>query len=241
MLTIVYKEISASLHSLLAYLSASVFLLLTGLVLWIYPDTSVLEFGYASMQTFFDTAPWVLLLLVPALSMRMFAEERSTGTLELLLTRPLGDWQIILGKYISVCLLIVFALIPTLVYVSSVSALADPPASLDFGSIAGSYLGLFLLGAAFASVSIFASAIAKNQVVAFLLAVVIAYFFFSGFDSLSRLPLLAASDRFASLGFQAHYLSISRGVLDSRDLLYFGSVSIFFLAVTKTSLESRKW
>ncbi len=242
MLTILRREISGGMSSLLGYVSICVFLIACSLVLWIYPESSILEFGYASMQPFFDTVPLIFIFLVPAITMRLFAEERKSGTLELLLTRPLTDWQIILGKYLAACLHIVFALLPTLVYVICLYRLGNPPGNLDWGALTGSYLGLLLLGSLFTAIGLFCSSVTTNQVIAFMLAILLCFFFFSGFDSLSKLISLQSADTFiAQLGINVHYLSVSRGVLDTRDLIYFISMAAFFLYLTKFSLESRKW
>lgn len=242
MLTILRREISGGLNSLSGYVSISVFLIACGLVLWVYPDSSILEFGYASLQPFFDTAPWIFMFLMPAITMRVFSEEIRSGTYELLLTRPLTEWQIILGKYFAVCLHMVFALVPTLVYVASIYVLGDPVGNLDTGAVMGSYTGMLLLGASFASIGLFCSSLSSNQVISFMLSILLSFFFFSGFDSLSKLASLAGSDTFIMrLGINAHYQSISRGVLDTRDLIYFISLSSVFLYLTKLSLESRKW
>ncbi len=242
MLTILRREISGGLNSLAGYISISVFLTACGLVLWIYPESGILDFGYASLQPFFDTAPWIFMFLVPAITMRVFAEEIRSGTYELLMTRPLTEWQIILGKYFAVCLHILFALLPTLVYAASIYALGNPAGNLDGGAVMGSYLGLLLLGAGFASIGLFCSSLSSNQVISFMLAVLLSFFFFSGFDSLSRLGSLAGMDTWIMhLGINAHYQSISRGVLDTRDLIYFISLSLVFLYLTKLSLESRRW
>lgn len=242
MFTVFRREISGSMSSLLGYVSICVFLITCSLVLWIYPESSMLEFGYASLQGFFDTVPWIFIFLVPAITMRLFADEQKSGTLELLITRPLTDWSIIWAKYLAACVHILLALIPTFIYVYSIYRLGNPPGNLDWGALTGSYLGLFLLGALFAAIGLFCSSLTSNQVIAFMLAILICFFFFSGFDSISKISSLLSADIFiARLGIQTHYLSVSRGVLDTRDLIYFLSVSAFFLYLTKISLESRKW
>lgn len=242
MLTIFRREIAGGMSSLLGYVSISVFLIACSLVLWIYPESSILEFGYASMQSFFDTVPWIFMFLVPAITMRLFADELKSGTLELLLTRPLTDWEIILGKFLAACVHILFALIPTLVYVLCIYKLGNPPGNLDWGALMGSYIGLVLLGSLFTAIGLFCSSVTGNQVIAFMLAILLCFFFFSGFDSLSKLTSLASIDTFVSqLGINAHYQSVSRGVLDTRDLIYFITMAAFFLLLTKLSLESKKW
>ncbi len=242
MFTVLKREISGGLSSLLGYVSICVFLIVCSLVLWVYPESSILESGYASLQGFFDTVPYIFIFLVPAITMRLFADEKKSGTLELLFTRPINDWSIICGKYFAACIHILFALFPTLIYVLCIVRLGNPPGNLDWGALLGSYLGLIFLGAVFSAIGLFCSSLTSNQVIAFMLAVLLCFFFYSGLDSLSKINSLAGSELFISqLGINAHYLSVSRGVLDTRDLIYFVSISVFFLYLTQISLESKKW
>lgn len=242
MLTIFKKELSSFFSSLIAYITITVFLVVTGLFLWVFPDTSILEYGFASLDTLFNIAPWVFMFLIPAITMRSFSEEKKSGTIELLATRPLTDLQIILGKYFAGSALVFFALIPTIVYYITVYQLGITKGNIDTGSVMGSYIGLFLLGASFVSIGIFASALSDNQIVAFTIAVFLTFFCFSGFDSISSLALFGkAGNTIAQLGINAHYQSISRGVLDTRDAVYFLSFIGFFVLLTKTVMESRKW
>ncbi len=237
------KEINHFLSSLIGYIAVIVFLLATGLFIWFFPDTSVLEYGYASLESLFYLAPWIFMFLIPAITMRSFAEEVNTGTIELLVTKPLTDLQIVGGKYLAAVLLVLLALIPTLLYFFSVSKLGAPPGNIDTGATWGSYIGLLLIGATFASIGIFASAITRNQIVAFILAVFLCFFIYVGFDYISRLPVFFAGldSLIEQIGIDAHYRSISRGVVDSRDLIYFGSIITAFILFTKLALESRKW
>jgi ABC-2 type transport system permease protein len=239
-IAILKKEVTSYLNSSVAYVTIGTFLLVVGLLLWVFPETSVLEAGYASLESFFSTVPYLFMLLIPAISMRSFAEEFREGTFELLATKPLTDWQIIMGKYLACVTLVLFSLVPTLVYVYTVYQLGNPVGNLDVGGIIGSYIGLFLLGSTFVSIGIFSSAITKNQIIAFTVAVFLCFFSFSGFDSLSNLLSLQpfAIER---LGINHHYLAISRGVLDTRDLTYFISVIVFFLLLAKTVIGGRKW
>ena len=172
--------------------------------------------------------------------MRSLAEERKEGTFEFLATRPITDWQVVLGKYFACLLLVLLALIPTLIYVFSVDKLGLPEGNFDAGAIIGSYIGLFLIGGVFVSIGIFASSITKNQIIAFTIAVFISFFMFNGFDSVSGLLLFQNAD-IQEFGINAHYEAISRGVLDTRDLIYFLSVIVLFLLLTKTVLGGRKW
>ena len=243
MLTIFQKEINSFLSSLTGYITLVVFLLITGLFLWIFPDTSILNYGYAGLDYFFTLAPWVFMFLIPAITMRAFSEEIRSGTIEILATRPITDIQIVLGKYFAALLLVAFAILPTFLYYLTVYMLGQPPGNVDSGAIWGSYIGLLLLGGSFVAIGIFASSLTDNPIVAFLLAVFLCFFFFVAFDYLSKLNVFYAKidDIIEQIGINAHYLSISRGVVDTRDVVYFGSFIAIFILMTKTSLESRKW
>ncbi|WP_439696051.1 gliding motility-associated ABC transporter substrate-binding protein GldG [Mucilaginibacter sp. AW1-7] len=231
MLSILKKEITSYLSSLVAYVTIGVFLLVLGLFLWVFPDSSILDYGYAGLDSLFSTAPYLFMFLIPAITMRSLAEERKEGTFELLFTRPLKDWEIVLGKYFACLLIVLFALLPTLIYYYSVSILGTPQGNIDTGAVIGSYIGLFLLGAAFAAIGLFASSITKNQIIAFTIAVFLCFFFYSGFDSLSQ--MLSLQDLgLQSLGITQHYQSVSRGVLDTRDLVYFLLVASAFIWLT---------
>lgn len=218
-----------------------VFLIACSLFLWIIPQFSILDYGYASLEQFFDIAPWLLLLLVPAVTMRSFADEFRTGTIEWLFTKPLTDLQIILGKYLATIALVAFALIPTLVYLYTVSNLALTDVTIDTGAVIGSYIGLLFLAATFAAVGIFCSSLTANQVVGFLVSLLACYLLYAGFEQLSKLPKLAQGfDYYLSMiGMEFHYNSISRGLIDSRDVIYFLSVIILFISLTRFSLNSR--
>jgi ABC-2 type transport system permease protein len=225
------KEITSYLSSAVAYVTIGLFLLVLGLFLWVFPDSSILDYGYAGLDSLFSIAPFLFMFLVPAITMRSLAEERKEGTFELLVTRPLTDVQIVLGKYLASVLLLLCALLPTLFYYFTVHALGTPQGNVDTGGVIGSYIGLFLLGSGFAAIGIFASAITKNQIIAFALAVFLCFFIFSGFDSLSG--LLSLQDySIQYLGITEHYQSISRGVLDTRDLAYFIILAAVFIALT---------
>ncbi|MCR8558244.1 gliding motility-associated ABC transporter substrate-binding protein GldG [Mucilaginibacter sp. BJC16-A38] len=231
MLSILKKEITSYLSSLVAYVTIGVFLLVLGLFLWVFPESSVLDYGYAGLDSLFNTAPYLFMFLIPAITMRSLAEERKEGTFELLLTRPLADWQIVLGKYFACLILVLFALLPTLVYYYSVYQLGNPQGNIDTGGVIGSYIGLFLLGAGFVGIGLFASSISKNQIIAFTIAVFLCFFFYSGFDSLSQLLSLQSLD-LQNLGITEHYQSVSRGVLDTRDLIYFIILAGLFICLT---------
>jgi ABC-2 type transport system permease protein len=230
-LSILKKEITSYFSSLVAYVTIGVFLLVTGLFLWVFPDSSILDYGYAGLDSLFSTAPYLFMFLIPAITMRSLAEERREGTFELLLTRPLTDWQIVLGKYLACLTIVLFALLPTLVYYYSVYTLGNPQGNIDTGGVIGSYIGLFLLGAAFCAIGLFASSISKNQIIAFTIAVFLCFFFYSGFDSLSQL-LSLQNLSLENFGITEHYQSVSRGVLDTRDLTYFIILTGLFICLT---------
>lgn len=237
------KEISNFLNSLIGIMVIVVFLLITGLFLWVFQsDFNIMSFGYANLDSLFILAPWVFLFLVPAVTMRSFAEERRTGTMEMLFTKPLSDWQIVWGKYLAGVALVLLALIPTLVYFFSVYRLSLPVGNVDAGGIWGSYIGLFFLSAAFVSIGLFCSSLTNNQILAFLLSVFLCGFIYIGFDMIYSMALFGSVDLFIQqLGIASHYSSLSRGVIDTRDILYFLSVIILFLSMTKLVLSSRKW
>lgn len=242
MISILSREFNGFLNSLIAYMVIGVFLTAIGLLMWVFPETSVLEYGYADMDTLFSLAPYVYIFLIPAITMKSFAEEKRGGTMELLLTRPLSDWDIILGKYLASFLLVVFSILPTLVYYFSVRALGDPVGNVDTSGVIGSYLGLILLGGVFCSVGIFASSITPNQIVAFIVAAFLSFLLFSGFDSLSALNTWSAWVLvIKQFGILYHYESLGKGLIDSRDLIYFFSVAFMFLLLTKTVIGSRSW
>ncbi len=243
MLSIFYKEVNAFFSSLIAYLVIGVFLVFMGLMLWVFPDYSLLTYSYASLDQLFEIAPFVFMFLIPAITMRSFAEEKQTGTIELLATRPLSDWEIVLGKFFACWLLVLFAVLPTLIYYYTIHELGSPKGNLDSGAIMGSYIGLALLGAAFVAIGLLASSLTKNQIIAFILALFFCFLFYWGFDLLSRLPIFLGKtdDIVQMIGIDYHYTSISRGVIDSRDIIYFLSVIGLFLMGSQMALESRKW
>lgn len=243
MYSIYKKEINLFLSSLIGYLSVGLFLIGTGLFVWIFPTYSVIDYGFANLDAFFDMSPYIFLFLIPAITMRMLSEEMQTGTFELLATRPLSDWQIILGKYLAALSLIAIALLPTFIYYLSVYELGLPKGNIDSGAAFGSYIGLLLLGAAFASVGIFASSLSQNQIVAFLWALFLSAFCYDAFSNLSKLPIFFGQidTVIEKIGISYHYQSISRGLLDVRDLIYFSSFIAAFLLATKLNLEKRKW
>ena len=243
MLSIFKKEVNLFLSSLIGYIAVGVFLIATGLFLWVFPDYSVISYGFSDLGSFFRMAPYVFLFLIPAITMRTFAEETQTGTMELLATRPISDWEIVLGKYFASVFLVLLSILPTLVYYYSVYQLGMPKGNLDAGATWGSYLGLAALGAVFVAIGIFCSSLTRNQIIAFILGLFLCGFFYDAFTSLARLQIFyGTSDAIVeSLGINYHYASISRGLIDSRDVIYFLSMIIAFLACTKFAIEKRKW
>ncbi len=235
MFAILKKELNSFFASPIGYLVIAVFLLVNGLFLWIFKgEFNILNAGFADLNAFFFIAPWFFLFLIPAITMRSFSDEFRLGTIEILKTKPLTDWQIVLGKYLGALTLIILALIPTLIYVFSILKLGNPVGNLDMGSTIGSYVGLLFLASAYTSVGLFTSTLSNNQIVAFILAVIISFFMYYGFEALADFNLL---DGIHNLGMIEHFNSISRGVIDSRDIIYFVSVTIFFLFLTKLKLQ----
>jgi ABC-2 type transport system permease protein len=242
MFSILKKEIRSFLSSLIAYVVMIVFLVAIGLFMWVLPDYNVFDMGYANMDTLFNMAPFVFIFLISAITMRSFSEEKKSGTIEIITTKPLSDIQIILGKYFAGVLLVLFSILPTLLYFYTVYQLGSPKGNIDVGATWGSYVGLFFLASCFVAIGIFSSAITDNQIVSFIVSMFLCYCFYSIFDLLANFNLLGTFDSVvASLGINAHYISISRGVIDSRDILYFLSFITAFIWGTKTVFSSRKW
>ncbi|QOI97698.1 MAG: gliding motility-associated ABC transporter permease subunit GldF [Flammeovirgaceae bacterium] len=242
MIQILTKEFNAFLNSLIAYIVIGVFLTSMGLLMWVFPETSVLNYGFADMDTLFSLGPYVFIFLIPAITMRSFAEEKRAGTLELLFTRPLTDWDIVLGKFLAGFLLVLFALLPTGIYYLSVYLLGDPVGNVDTSGVIGSYIGLVLLAGVFCAVGLLASSITTNQIVSFILAAFLCFFLFTGFNSLAALNVWSGNVLvIKQLGILYHYESLGRGLIDSRDVVYFLSVTALFLLATKTILSARTW
>lgn len=242
MLSIFKKEIRSFLSSLIAYVVIVVFLLIMGLFTWVFADGNVLDVGYSNLDVLFFIAPWVFIFLISAITMRSFSEEIKQGTFEILSTKPITDVEIIVGKYLAAVTLVAFAILPTLLYFFSIYQLGLPKGNIDIGATWGSYIGLLFLGGCYAAIGLFASAITPNQIVAFILGMFLCFFFYVGFQQLSNLALFGGWDSFVQgIGIQYHYDSISRGVVDTRDVVYFLSIISFFLGLTYLVLDSRKW
>ncbi len=243
MLQLFKKEINSFFSSLIGYIVIIVFLLVTSMFLWLFPgEFNILDNGYATIDPLFVLAPWVFLFLVPAVTMRLFADEKKSGTIELLFTKPFTDLQIIISKFLSGLVLVLFSLIPTLIYFISVYLLGTENSNIDVGGTWGSYIGLFFLAAIYVAIGLFASSLTENQIIAFLLGVILSFFFYIGFESISTLSFLESiSETILNIGINEHYKSMSRGVIDVRDMIYFLSIIVLFVFGTKTVLESRKW
>ncbi len=243
MLALFRKEINVFFSTPTGYIVITVFLVANSLFMWIFPgELNVIDNGYASIDTLFIIAPWVFLFLVPAVTMRSFADEKKSGTMELLFTRPLSDLQIILAKFFAGLILVLFALIPCLVYFFSVYLLGNPVGNIDTGGTWGSFIGLFFLAAIYVSIGVFSSSLTDNQVIAFIVAVLISFILYIGFDYISSIAIFRSMDQFIlTMGINEHYTSISRGVLDSRDIVYYVLVISLFVLLTKIVIQSRKW
>jgi len=240
MKALLLREIKSFFGSPIGYLVIAIFLIINGLFLWVFEgDYNIPNSGFADMTPFFTLAPWILIFLIPAVTMRSFSDEKKQGTLELLLTKPLSVWQIANGKFLGAVLLIIIAIIPTFIYVSVISNLGSPEGNIDMGSTIGSYFGLLFLIAAYSSIGIFTSTLSDNQIVAFISAVFLCFFFYFGFDGFSTI-IPSFSSIISAIGMQAHFKSMSRGVIDTRDIIYFLSVMTAFLSFTVYQLKSFK-
>jgi len=236
MFAILKREINSFFASSIGYLVIAIFIVINGLFLWVFSGNyNIFDNGFADLTSFFELAPWVFLFLIPAITMRAFSDEKKMGTLELLLTKPISLQNIVLGKYFGAVVLVILALLPSILYVITISNLGNPTGNWDIGSTLGSYIGLLFLVLAYTSIGIFASTLSKNQIVAFIISVFLCFIFFYGFEGLST--LFNTSFSLANLGMKEHFNSIARGVIDTRDILYFVSVSILFLAFTVFNLR----
>jgi len=240
MKAILLREIKSFFGSPIGYLVIAIFLILNGLFLWFFEgDYNILNSGFADLSPFFSLSPWILIFLIPAVTMRSFSDEKKQGTLELLLTKPISLWEIVNGKFLGALLLIVIAIIPTFIYVYVISSLGMPEGNIDMGSTMGSYFGLLFLISGYTAIGIFTSTLSENQIVAFIIAVFLCFLFYFGFEGISTFfksfePFVAA------LGMDNHFKSISRGVIDTRDILYFISITFLFLSFTVYKLKSYK-
>ncbi len=231
MIPLIKKEINSFFSSPMGYLVIGVFLLINGLFLWVFKGIyNILDAGFADLGAYFELAPWVLLFLIPAVTMRAFSDELKMGTFEILRTKPISLRQIVLGKYFGAVFLIVIAILPTLLYIVTISNLGNPPGNWDLGSTLGSYIGLLFLISAYTGIGVFASTLSQNQIVAFIIAVFLNFLMYYGFDALATMSDLSVG--LASLGMKTHFDSIARGVIDTRDVIYFLSVAALFIGLT---------
>lgn len=239
MKAILTKELNSFFSSPIGYLVIAVYLIINGLFLWVFEgDFNILHAGFADLNSYFFLAPWIFMFLIPAITMRSFSDEINTGTIEILKTKPIGNWHIVLGKYLGALILVLLAITLTLVYVYSIYQLGNPVGNINLGSTFGSFIGLLFLSSAYVAIGIFSSTISKNQIVSFLIAVCISFFIFYGFEAISTLNLLGNFNyTIQQFGMLEHFNSISKGVIDSRDLLYFTSITYLFLFLTKFSIQ----
>ncbi|MEI7596882.1 MAG: gliding motility-associated ABC transporter permease subunit GldF [Bacteroidota bacterium] len=243
MITLLKKEINNFFGSIIGYIVIGVFLIINGLFLWVFPlEFNILDGGYSSVDGLFVLAPWVFLFLIPAITMRSFADEKKMGTIELLLTKPITDMQLVLSKFFAGVILVFLSVLPSLIYYFTVYYLGSPVGNIDSGGTWGSYIGLFFLASSFVSVGLFSSSITDNQVVSFIIAVTLCLLTYIGFEFIYSLDLFGGFDLFIkNMGISAHYSSMSRGVIDTRDVIYFGSLMGLFLLLTRISIQKRKW
>jgi len=242
LIAILNKEIRSFFSSLIGYLVVGIFLTLCSLFLFVFNGSyNILDNGFADLKPFFDLAPWIFIFLIPAITMKSFAEENKLGTMELLLTKPIGTWNLVLGKFLGAFLVSLIAILPSLVYVFTVYSLGDPPGNLDIGASLGSYIGLLLLAASYTAIGVFASSLTNNQITAFIVAVFLCFFLFFAFEGINDFKLFGNSTYgIEYLGISYHYKSMSRGVLDTRDLVYFLSLIILFISLTYFKINSNK-
>ncbi|WP_034888288.1 gliding motility-associated ABC transporter permease subunit GldF [Gillisia sp. Hel_I_29] len=241
MTAIFKKEIQSFFSSSTGYLVIGIFLVINGLFLFVFGGNyNILDYGFADLSPFFDLAPWIFIFLIPAITMKSFAEERKMGTMELLLTRPIGKWNLVLGKFLGTFTLALLALIPTFIYVFTIYKLGDPIGNLDVGATIGSYIGLLLLAASYITIGLFSSALTNNQITAFIIAVFLCFFTFFFFEGLANYQIFKDSTYgLEYLGINYHYKSMSRGVIDTRDLIYFFSLITFFISLTYIKISAK--
>lgn len=241
MKAIFIKEINSFFASPIGFLVIGIFLVINSLFLFVFKgEFNILDNGFADLSPFFVLSPWVFLFLVPAVTMRSFSEERKQGTLEILLTKPLTEMQLIMGKFLGAFTLIFLALLPTLFFVYTIWQLGNPIGNIDLAATIGAYIGLLFMAATFTAIGVFASTLSQNQIVAFIIAVLLCLLMLYGFDAISNLNLFGNQFPIETLGLQYHFNSVSRGVIDTRNLVYFVSVSLIFLMFTKINLKQIK-
>lgn len=240
MKALLIKELNAYFSSPIAYLAIAVYLVVNGLYLWVFDgDFNILHAGFADLNAYFYLAPWIFVFLIPAISMRSFSEEYSSGTLEILKTKPLSDWNIVIAKFLGICILMLFVLVPTLTYYYTIYQLGDPVGNIESGTTIGSYVGLLFLISSFSAIGVFASSLSKNQIVSFVIGISLSFLLFYGFETIGSLNVFSKIETpLKTLGMFEHFSSIGRGVLDTRDLVYFMSITALFLGLTKFSIKT---
>ncbi len=237
MKALLIREIKSFFGSPIGYLVIAIFLILNGLFLWVFDgEFNILNSGFADLSPFFKLAPWILIFLIPAVTMRSISDEKKQGTIELLFTKPLSTWEIVNGKFLGAFVLIIIALLPTYIYVWMISYFGNPPGNIDMGSTLGSYFGLLFLIAGYTAIGLFTSSLSDNQIIAFILAVFICFIFYFGFDGVAN-SFAENSRIIAAIGMDFHFRSMSRGVIDTRDVIYFISITVLFLAMTVYQLK----
>jgi len=243
MISLLWKEINSFFSSITGYLVIIIFLLINSAFLWLFSGSfNLIDGGYASIDSLFLLAPWVFMFLIPAVTMRLFADEKRSGTLELILTKPLTELQIIFSKFLAGFILVIFALLPTLIYFYSMYQLGNPVGNIDTGGTIGSYIGLLFLAASYTAIGLFASSLTENQIVSFIIALALSFFFYFGFDQIAATGFLGGLELLIyNFGINEHYVSMSRGVIDSRDVIYFLTLIGVFVYATRLVLQSRKW
>lgn len=238
MFAIFKREVQSFFISPIGYLIVGLFLLLNGLFLWVFKgDFNIFDYGFADLGNLFLLAPWIFIFLIPAITMKSFSEERKVGTLELLLIKPISVWKLVLGKFWGATLLCVIAVLPTIIYVFSISYLGITPGNYDLGVVLGSYFGLLFLIALYTSIGLFSSTISDNQIVSFIIGILVCFLMFNGFEAVSSLFSGESQQIIQGLGAKSHFESIARGIVDTRDLVYFISLTVFFLYLTFLRLK----
>lgn len=239
MFAIFKREVQSFFTSPIGYMIVGLFLLLNGLFLWVFKgDFNIFDYGFADLGNLFLLAPWIFIFLVPAITMKSFSEERKVGTLELLLIKPISIWKLVLGKFWGAFLLCVIAVLPTIIYVFAISNLGITEGNFDLGVVLGSYFGLLFLIGAYTSIGLFSSTLSDNQIVSFIIGILMCFLLFNGFDAISSLFSGGETQRLIQeIGARSHFDSIARGIVDTKDLLYFVSLTLFFLYLTFLRLK----
>jgi len=242
MITLYKKELGGFFSTIIGPLIIGLFLLINGLLLWSnISEFNILDNTYASMDAFFIVSPLIFLLFIPAISMRSFSEEYNTGTIESLITKPIAPYKIVLGKFLAIFTLVVISIIPTFLYVITIYFIGETFGNLDLAGIFGSYIGLFMLSGIFTSISVYASSLTKNQVIAFILAIIISTIFYFGFDLLSKVKIFESINFILpKIGISYHYNIMSKGLLLLSDIIYFFSISFVFLKLTEIVIINKR-